>query len=274
MKAGDQQLRSAITPDERRDLFDDGAPWLTDLILNFLAKSLPGESSFSTAPNPTEWMLDKVRNEYYHLLFRVDSMKVRVFKTAKVPLLMADSRMVHLPMSLANFRMATLQARERPLRYDCVSAVDSLSLTPKTVFRAQVLGFFKLSAKDIGATATDDVTFCLIGSFRTIQHEPYKIETVPGSTVTREQLLGGAGHFLIPYPPNHITMEAAFKNEWQLQRFKIVGLGDLKASAHIIPLSNRTGKPLLASFQPDAKMHATIPNATRKSLYYLNTCVY
>lgn len=274
MKAGDQQLQSAITPDERRDLFDDGAARLTDLILNLLAKSLPRESSFSTAPNPTEWMLDKVRDDYY-LIFRVNLMKVRVFKSAKVPLLMADSRMVHLPMSLANFRMATLQAREDPLRYDCVSAVDSLSPTPKTVFRAQVLAFFKLSAKDIDATATtDDVTFCLLGCFRAIQHEPYKIETAPGSTVTREQLLGGAGHFLIPYPPNHITMEAAFKNEWRLQRFKIVGLGDLKASTHIIPLSNREGKPLQASFQPDAKMHATIPNATRKSLYYLNTCVY
>jgi hypothetical protein len=69
-------------------------------------------------------------------------------------------------------------------------------------------------------------------------------------------------------------MEPKFKNKWQVQRFKIVRLLDLKASAHIIPLSNKVGDPLQAAYQPDSKMHATIPGATPKTLYYLNTCIY
>lgn len=194
-----------------------------------------------------------------------DFIKVRVFTSAKVPLLMADSRMAHQSVAMASFRMATLQAREVPRRYDCVSAVDSLSSTPNTVFRAQVLAFFK----------AEDVTFCLLGTYRTIRHQPYQTETMPGNTaVTREQLLGGAGHLLIAFPPNHVSMEPKFLNKYQTQRFKIVKLSDLKASAHIIPLSNKEGGPLLASYQPDSKMHATIPGATPKILYYLNTCVY
>ena len=191
-------------------------------------------------------------------------MKVRVFTSAKAPLLMADSRMAHQSVAIASFRMATLQAREVPRRYDCVSAVDSLSSTPNTVFRAQVLAFFK----------AEDVAFCLLGTYRAIRHQPYTTETMPGSTVTREQLLGGPGHLLIAFPPNHVSMEPKFLNKYQTQRFKIVGLGDLKASAHIIPLSNKEGGPLLASYEADSKMHATIPGATHKILYYLNTCVY
>jgi hypothetical protein len=146
--------------------------------------------------------MDAGQGKIYYLSRMCDlTFKVRVFTSAKAPLLMADSRMAPQSVSMANFRMATLQAREVPRRYDCVSAVDSLSSTPNTVFRAQVLAFFKISAKDVDESTTEDVTFCLLGCFRAIRHEPYKLETVPGSTVTREQLLGGPGQFLIAFPP-------------------------------------------------------------------------
>ena len=254
-------MQTAITPEERRDLgFGRGAAAeVAMLISSYLLQTLP---AFSTTPSPAEWMLDKVT--LYFIQVQFDFIKVRVFTSAKAPLLVADSRMDHQSVAMASFRMATLQAREMPRRYDCVSAVDSLSSTPNTVFRAQVLAFFK----------AEDVTFCLLGTYRTIRHHPYQTETMPGSTVTREQLLGGAGHLLIAFPPNHESMEPKFLNKYQTQRFKIVGLGDLKASAHIIPLSNKEGDPLVASFQPDSKMHETIPGATPKFLYYLNTCIY
>lgn len=184
---------------------------------------------------------------------------------------------------MASFRMATVQARENPLRFDCVSAVDSLSEDPNRIFRGQLLLFFKLPAKDIrlagvGALATEleDLNFALLGCFRSIRHEPYLCEEAfhDGKTATREKLLGGPGHFLIAFPPNHIEMKASYHNEWQAARFKIVQLCDLKGSAHIIPLTNREGGPLKASYVRDANMHGSIPGATFKQLFYLNTCVY
>lgn len=189
--------------------------------------------------------------------------------------------MKHMPVSVANFRMATLQARETPQRYDCVSSVDSLSSTPSNIFRGQVLAFFKLLAKDIGAPETDDVIFTLLGCFRAVRHTPYLREEPvhgavdgPEKVVTRERLLGGPGHFFVKFPPNNITMKAACLNEWQSQRFKIVGLVDLKASVHMIPLTNREGDPLRASYVHDNLMHPTIPGAIAKQLFYLNTCSF
>ena len=191
--------------------------------------------------------------------------------------------MMHMPVSMANFRMATLQAREFPRRYDCVSAIDSLSSSPSKIFRSQILAFYKLSAKEIGAPQTEaDVTFALIGCFRNVRHSPYlREETLHhgvGSEsvkiVTRERLLGGPGHFFVKFPPNHISMKAAYFNEWQSQRFKIVRLADLKACTHMIPLTNRGGGPLRASYEHDNLMHPTIPGAAAKQLFYLNTCVY
>jgi len=52
-------LRTAITPEERRDLgFGRGAAAeVATLISSYLLEALP---AFSTTPSPTDWMLDKV----------------------------------------------------------------------------------------------------------------------------------------------------------------------------------------------------------------------